>query len=91
MNDACPRCLRRDNQPIAADLRTVGDLEPVDGSTQRYRCPCGHAWTTTWGPNVEAGQESGSYDPPDDPIDDPEAQPGYWDRVDAQWDPRQGW
>lgn len=90
MNDACPRCLRRDNKPIPVGLRTIGDLEPEDHA-ERYRCRCGHSWTTTWGPTAPADDSRDSYDPPDDPIDDPEAQPGYWDRVDAQWDPRHGW
>lgn len=41
MNDTCPNCLRRGNQPLH---RT-----PRGGATQcTYRCRCGHTWTTTW-------------------------------------------
>lgn len=70
--DNCPRCLTRDIQPAAWD-----DLDD-GGQHCRYRCrTCGHAWTTTWAPDVDPTNLAG-YSPDDDPPDDPEDQPGYW-------------
>lgn len=42
MNDTCPQCLHRDNQPTS-------HTPEHDGTTCRYRCRrCRHTWTTTW-------------------------------------------
>jgi hypothetical protein len=40
VTDSCPSCLRRGIHPVASRTRGRSTI-------YGYRCPCGHAWTTS--------------------------------------------
>lgn len=63
VNDTCPRCLRRDVEPLV-------DAEDYHGNPHTsYRCPnCHHVWVT----RRTAEPEESRYADPED-IDDPDA------------------